>query len=771
LGNSKSKSLTVGVTLTVLVIAAVVGTAVWLLSLPIPTPADYRAQNYDVQFDEWGIPTVSAPDWTSLIEEQGFVVASERLFQMDLIRRQAGGRLSELFGAKAVVHDASMRMEDREGVAERSVPMLPTDERATCEAYTAGVNRFIASRRSGWSTEYTILRSEPEPWSCKDTLLVVLSMNDMLTSTSSRELIHGLWSERLDADWAEFLFTYEHPWNPPLFGTKSPDGVKFPPIEKFIPMRPLAMNSPSSKQRIGEDDQAVGSNGWAWNGPTGTFLANDTHLGQNVPGIWYAMRLRVDRSQWVVGVTIPGLPGIVLGMNRHHAWGFTNTGEDVDDLLEETISPDGQNYLAAGTLENPQWEPIIRKMSVVRIKGGGEQKVEAKFTRRGPLQKYDGSSDKLYSRQWLGLRDGLLRIPISRLNASQSWEEINAVLDNMKLPAQNVMIADRNGNLGYRVAGTGPLRQPSGLGRVPVKGPAGEWLGLEPPEQRRRLLIPADPNQPTSLVTANQRIWIDDYGHEWYSEDRAQGIRDRLAGRTDLTAEDMLSIQLDTTSRFRKLLLNWVARHANPTDPGATALTTRWSQWNGNADADQRTFTDSVLVDKELTSVLIGRVREAFLPEKTADFEYRWALKRAWQIALLERENGMQIFGLNDAEVANHLLKHALARQGDELYSRTNKWKAQHPFVAAVPVLGRLFAVKEFDQVGFADLVRAESPKFGPAKRLIWDLRNPQNSKWILPVGQSGHVASKHYKDQQDAWNEGRVLPVFSSSDDFDFSP
>jgi penicillin amidase len=751
-----------------LIILAGILTAMGWMAYTASVP-DYKNRSWgdaSVGFDPYGFSTIDAKDWNSALKMQGNVVASERLFQMDLIRRQTAGRLSELFGEKALNHDKKMRQEDREGLAKRSVERLPQRQLQACNSYADGVNEFIAKNPGKWGVEYTILRTSPESWTCKDTLLVLLAMTDMLTSTSPKELVRGLWSMHLPEDWTEFLFTYEHPWNEPLFGEKSTLGVHFPKISNWIAPRSLEKKQ---SQVIGDSDAAPGSNGWAWSGDTGVWLANDTHLGQVVPGTWYGQRLRISNGRWVVGVTIPGIPGIVIGMNNDFAWGFTNTGEDVDDLVEERLSDDGTKWLAEIVDGKEIWEPIEIRHSEIRVKGKDSIKTSDRWTRRGPLVEFQTAKGKVFSRQWLGLREGLIQLPTEDLNLATSWEEFNQALDSMTIPAQNVMYADRVGNLGYRVSGTGVIRKEGHSGRIPVAGFTGEWQGLAPASSRLRKFLPSKSESVQSIVTANQRIWIDGHGHDWYGEDRSQAIKDRLAAKGKFSAEEMLDIQLDTRSRFRKMLLDWVVERGTPTTPEQENLLSRWQQWNGDAVSDVKTFSESIHVDSEFTRVLVGRVRETFLPHTTSDFEYRWSLKRAWQIAVLEHPDSMQMFGLQDKEVANHLLQYAALKSSEASYETLNRWKAQHPFVDNIPVIGKLFSVLEPDQYGFADLARAESPKFGPAMRLVWDLKDQANSRWILPVGQSGHPASPHWNDQQKHWHAGKILLVFPKDADWSF--
>jgi len=553
-----------------------------------------------------------------------------------------------------------------------------------------------------------------------------------------------------------------------MFGAKPPGGAPVPPREKYIPMRPLESKKQAALPVGG--DYMPGSNSWAWNGKTGTYLVNDPHLGQSVPGIWYTMRLKISNKEWVVGAALPGLPGIIIGMNQSLAWGFTNTGEDVDDYLAEKISPDGNSYLAEIRNGQEIWEPIQKKNHTLHINGSGDEVIESLATRRGPLIKRPDTGGGFFSRQWLALRAEALRLPVVKLNRAQNWEELNSAIDGLRVPAQNVLMADGKGNIGYRVSGSGVLRKITG--RIVQPGTTGEWVGIAPPEERRREFVSADPNAPTFMATANQRIWVDEFGQGWASDDRADRIREVLSSRSDFTATSMLELQLDTQGRFRRQLLNWVADNADSATRSKHASTIEsWRTWNGSSVANPQAFTESIDVETELLQILLGRVRETFLGDLPESYGYSWYTKRAWMVTILDTKDGMNVFGLNDSEVASSLLRFISGRKPSDSFEIANRWQAQHPFKDRIPLVGRFFGVKEFPQYGYFDLVRAESKTFGPSIRLVLNPKDPASSLWNQPVGQSGHIRSAHFRDFQRSWFGGEAHRVFPENEDWGFTP
>src|SRR5690606_2396635 len=250
---------------------------------------------------------------------------------------------------------------------------MPDEEKDSCDRYAEGVNRFIDKYPGRWGIEYTLLQVKPEPWACTDSLLVLIEMAETLTSSAYREARAGRWREYLPEDWWNFIYTLDHPWNRPYFGPQVPRYPKLPSSENFLPMAPISESAEPEEKAASLDlferVPAIGSNNWAYRGKNGAFLANDPHLGQNVPTIWYAIRLRVSKEDWVVGASLPGIPGVILGMNPQLAWAFTNTGEDVDDYLKETFSEDGATYLARTENDEEIWEPVIDKTFQVQVKG------------------------------------------------------------------------------------------------------------------------------------------------------------------------------------------------------------------------------------------------------------------------------------------------------------------------------------------------------------------------------------------------------------------
>lgn len=715
-----------------------------------------------VTFDTYGVPTVEAPDWSALIETEGYLHAGERLWQMDLIRRQAAGRLAEWFGEAAVESDVGRRQEDWAGVAQRAAALLPADQKQFCEAYARGVNRFIRENRHALGVEYTLLNVEAEEWNCADSVLVLMAMAEELTSVSRVELAHAGWRQHLTPEWDNFLYPDNHPWNLPYFGKPEHAGPVLPPPEQYLPAGPPSAADEVAALRV-EGVPPVGSNNWAWRGRSKYLLANDPHLGMSVPQLWYAIRLRTSPDDWVVGASLPGLPGLVLGMNANLAWAFTNVGEDVEDFLAERLNDDRTQYLDTDEQGNEVWRPIVRRTTTVRVAGAPPKEVTALFTRRGPLVRREALGEGDYSHQWLALDENALRLPLVGINRARNWEEFTAAFGEFRVPAQHVLYMDRDGNMGYLASGVAVERRVSGMWPEPAAD--GAWQGFKPVAERPRWFIPRDApaDAPRSLATANERNWVDKFGGYWASDDRKDRLRALLATDRELSHEDMEGFQLDTYSRYHRELAAWLVRHARPASPGQEEIVAGWRSWDGLAASGPEVFTQLDFAERALTKLLLGRVKRHFDGKSDAPMQrYVWDLKRAWVLKLLEADGNFAAFGLSEPEVAAYLLERVekeRAAGGLPVYTEANRWRAQHPFVAEVPLLGRLFKVEEYPQPGFYELVRMEAPEYGASVRLVWDLSDPAQSTWVFPVGQSGHVGSPHYDDMHALWKQGTARP------------
>lgn len=723
---------------------------------------DFLSAGESIQFDADGIPTIRTTSWERALELQGFATASERLWQMDLLRRSASGRLTEWFGdhPSAVRWDFNRRKELWQETADQAVEDLPEAERSACDHFTKGVNRFVEQANWTWGLEYVLLASRPEPWKCRDTMLILMALVDDMSRSFEIDAAGVAWRKHLPKSWQEFLFPDGHPWATPLFGTRS--AFSAIPEKDFLPDEPITNQDVGQENEM--DSTFRGSNNWVWRNPQSLLLANDPHMSMTVPQTWFAVRFVVretSKKNWAVGVSVPGIPGIILGRNQDIAWAFTNHREDVDDLLEETLSSDKKTYLASrdgkGT---PIWKPVEETPFVIHPRGGKPVEGVARRTHRGPLLELDELPGKMVSHQWLGFKRHMLRLPVLKLISATHWDSFNEAIDALASPAQNVLYADKLGNMGIRLSGTGVVRNVTGMEVQPAL--VGEWKGLESPSQRPRRFYPASSSpSPMHIATANEQVRTYPFGAYYASGIRKHRIETVLSQKPDQNAESMQALQGDRTSEYLPLFLKMLTTHAKTTPQELKEAVERWKKWDGDATHDAKTFSEAVAAHNRWTSLLLGRLRRRLLPADLQKARYDWKNRNAWLLRLVESPNTHRALGLEIGEVATWVLGDGKWLAKVDLYSHENRWMAQHPLAGAVPLLGTWMRLDEAPQTGFEGLVRIERPKFGASTRLVWDLMHPERSTWGFPVGQSGHVGSQHYKDLRRRWFGDKGIAVF----------
>jgi penicillin amidase len=698
-------------------------------------------KNAVIKRDRLGVISVKAKNWVELSQAQGYVVASERMFQLDLMRRKADGALSELFGKAALDFDLGQRVQAWRHYATIADRNLNEDQKAICDAYARGINQFLLEHPRRIGVEYTILQATPKPWSCVDSLLIVMLMSHQMSQTWSTDLDLKTWRDQLPGDWWSFAFPLRHPWNQPWFGTNGDVQT-----ESVRPQQPLPMSQlldADFKIRDPRSQITVdGSNSWAYRGRHGAWLANDPHLGNQVPQLWMPIRLEIDQGDWMVGTSLPGTPGILIGMNHHLAWSLTNNGEDVDDAVV-----------------TPKDTPTDNIISNIVTRGQPDSNVTIRITDKGPvIQKLNDGS--LVIRQWLLFKDGILNLPIVALNQARDWGSFNDAIDQFRIVPLNFTMLDRSGNMGLRVSGCDIER--AATGDFAVQWEQATWSSTCGVDHRRRLFIPANNGHETSFIsTANEQIWIDERRHNWADDDRAFRIRQVLSRSSDLTLADMRLLQLDTVSRLHRDFLQWVL--AQDTSEHVPKIQLQeWKNWDGNIRTCSTCMSEASDGIALLDQIILRKIEHQFTSGRGGLPKIRRNMDHARVVLLLEDPKITTLLGLDSKAIAVGLVK-ALARTPEnhrQDWHLRNKWASQHPFFGRIPVIGRLFAIDNPEQYGASSVPLAEQPHHGPSTRLIWNPSHPEQSLWAFPTGTSGHVRSPHYSNWSAIWQQGGLSTV-----------
>ncbi len=516
-----------------------------------------------------------------------------------------------------------------------------------------------------------------------------------------------------------------------------PDLPRLPELEGEAPAAALGL-APNACE------ETPGSNSWVVSGALTKsgrpILANDPHLGLNMPGIWLPMRFVIG-GHLVEGVTLPGLPGVTLGRSERVAWGFTNLYADVEDLYRETIV-DGKAKRGSG------WETVREREELIPVRGAAAERVLVRETSHGPLV-----SGNL-ALKWVALDPANLRLPSTQVMQAADSEGVKRALDEFPGPAQNVVWADAKGSIGWRATGLVPVRRPGTDGGVPYDGSdaSNDWRGFVPQAEMPRAENPAG----GFFATANQRVagtsWPYALASDWPSPARARRIAALLeAARREghkLDRADVEAIQLDTASPVLAATMGALA----PLLPANWAW--RFRGWDGRADAASAPF----LVARTFRRKFGERVLAAWhIPPEIGLAEYRVLdLARADDAAF--RRAGLGAKSALVGRAFDEALAEVSARnREDPVRSRwgdANRLAVRHP-LGRMPGLSWLFDPPSFPQSGATGVVRVASGTFGQSMRFIVDWGAPAEATLVIPFGVSGHVGSPHRFDQVPLWRDG----------------
>jgi penicillin amidase len=740
--------------------------------------------------DALGIPTVQAANRVDLARAMGVLHGQDRFFQMDLSRRRAAGELAALVGPRAIALDREIRTHRFRTVAHRAVALLAPADRAVLEAYVAGVNAGLGSLGAK-PFEYLLLRQDPQPWRAEDSLLVVLSMFITLQDTDgSYEATLATMSDVLPAEMFALMAPRGTEWDSPVAG----DSFQTPAIpgrEVYdLRMRRTGKPPVDIKRRpeiawgvggwepgvAGREPEsiAVGSNNWAVAGRLtaggSALLANDMHLGIRVPNTWY-------RAAWewpdhkLYGVTLPGVPAMVVGSNTHVAWGFTNTYADWSDIV--LLDTDPARPSAYRTPDG--WRDIATHEETIDVAGQPSQRHTVQWTTWGPLLGPDHRG-RARAYRWVAHSAERLAASVTPLEDARTVEEAFDAANGLGTPGQNFVVADRSGRIGWSIYGSIPRR--NGFdGLLPVSWADGTrgWSGWLQDAEYPRLLDGRDGR----IWTANARVvggdllnLLGDGSYEVGS--RARIIRDRLMAQEQFTARDMLGIQLearaDFLARWRELILKTLTPDVTRNHEQRASFRTIVERgWPGEALPESaayrltRQFRDLVS-ERIFTSVL------AECYEADESFDYTTVRRREgpmWRIVSEQPQHLLDpryttwtdmLVDAVDTTIADVTREHA-GNLEDRRWSEFNVTAFRHPLSAAVPLLGRWLDMPRNEIPGDLYTPRMAWGSVGASERMVVSPGREAEGIMHMPTGQSGHPLSPFYSNSHDAWVKGEPTP------------
>jgi penicillin amidase len=740
--------------------------------------------------DALGIPTVRGATRVDVARATGFLHAQDRFFQMDLARRRAAGELAALVGVRAVALDREIRIHRFRAEAQRGVSLLSARDREILEAYTAGVNAGLQALGAR-PFEYLLLRQAPAPWTPDDSLLVVLSMFVTLQDPDGEyEATLATMADVLPGAMVEFLTPRGSEWDAPLVGAAfAVPSIPGPDVYNLratrARRRPRPAPGPSAFGRERET-AAIGSNSFAVAGRLtpdgGALVANDMHLGIRVPNTWYRASLEwsdpssPDGPSQITGVTLPGVPAVVVGSNTHVAWGFTNTYSDWSDIVLLDVDPDRPNaYLT------PQgWRTFERHDEVIEIAGQPPEPQTVRWTIWGPVLEPDHQG-RPRAYRWVAHSAEQLATSLTPLESARTIGEAFDEANGLGTPGQNLVVADRSGSVGWSVYGSMPRRR--GLdGQIPASWSDGSrgWDGWLTDSEYPRIVNPLNGR----IWTANARVvdgeMLARLGDGNYAiGSRARIIRDRLTARDRFTAADLLDIQLDTSaeflSRWRNLILETLTDAAiDGRDDRTLFRDVVAGEWSGQATADSAAYR----LTREFRALISERVIAFVLSEcyeADSAFDYTTVRRRDTPIWRLVTEQPQHLLDPQYATWTEMLLDTVDAtieqamrdrtgnlRPGDlrdRVWSEYNVTAYRHPLSGAVPFVGRWLDMPTAALPGDLYTPRVHSGAIGASERMVVSPGHEADGIMQMPTGQSGHPLSPFYANSHTAWVKGEPTP------------
>ena len=746
-----------------------------------------------IERDAHGIPHVRAGSEHDAYFGLGVAHAQDRLWQMETHRRIGAGRLAEVFGESALDTDRFLRALGVRRAAAAQWQHLDAASRAALQAYAAGVNAVLRTELRARPPEFVILGIEPEPWDPVDSLAWGIMMAWDLGANWTTELLRLRLALQMPVARINQLL-------PAYPGETLPATADYAALFRGLGLAGGALQT--AWQRLPEiappsGVEGVGSNNWVVAGShtsTGRpLLANDPHLKLSAPALWYFARLEAPGLK-VAGATLPGLPVVVLGQNEHIAWGFTNTGPDVQDLYLEQI-----DAADAGRYRTPDgWAPFETGTEIIKVKGRPDVAVTWRRTRHGPVISDAGSTaDVLGPRDKpgyaLAMRWPALDAdsdPVGTARVMQNATTVAAFVDATRsfvAPMQNMVVADRGGHIGFVSPGRVPVRKPENdlRGLVPAPGwdARYDWVGWIPADETPRESDPAR----GWIATANQRVTAPDYPHyitsEWALPYRQQRIEQMLRARPKHTIEDLAAMQADEKSLAALVLLPWL-RKAESAHPLAAA-----------AQAQLQSFDGTMAAERAAPLILWAWQRQlarGIFQDDAGDALWERSLAtRSFQDALegvLERDDASwcddrrtpaaETCAMQSGAALTRALDELQARFGSDVaqwqWGQAHQARSEHRPFSRVKALARWFELRvpvggdthtvNVGRVGLRpDATTGELylDEHGPSLRAIYDLGNPAQSRFMHSTGQSGILFSPFFRSFVEPWAAVQYMPVW----------
>ncbi len=739
--------------------------------------------------DKWGVAHIYAQNEHDLFWAQGYVAAQDRLFQLEIWRRQATGTVAELLGPQEIKRDIGTRLFQYRGDINTELNSYHPHGQQIVGAFVEGINAYVAEVRDSpekLPVEFRLLHTKPGFWTPE----VVISRHQGLLSNIRDELNFGRLVHLIGADKLRELQWF-HPQSssePDLTLRVNGEQLMQPILELYEAFR-LPLKFPggdgTTGARIGATDeeeacnraknddwfdtekQYVGSNNWVVSGQKTAsgypMLANDPHRAQSVPSLRYMVHL--NAPGWnVAGAGEPTLPGVSIGHNDYGAWGLTIFDTDNEDLYVYETNPANPNqYKYRG-----QWEAMKTLTETIPVKGQSAVSVTLKYTRHGPVVFEDAQHHRVYAVRSGAREPGCSPYLASlRMNQAKNWTEFRAACLASKIPGENMVWSDRQGTIGWQAVGLAPIR-PNFTGLVPVPGDGRyEWAGYLPIQQLPNKLNPAE----GFIATANNNLTAPDFPHRnaigwvWASPSRAHRIEEVLATGQRKTMTDMMALQADYLSLPARTLVPLLSDLSSPDTETERAMA-YLRKWDYKLDPGSVAASIYVAWETQLRQT----THRQLVPERARPYLKTLPLKRVIDhlMAPTDSRDSLLLACLTRA-VAD--LKTRLGPDPDDWQygQRTNKHiQLTHPLSALADAATRAqLNLGPIPRGGNAETVNATgndlTQTHGASFRILVDTEDWDKTLSINTPGQSGDPASPHYRDLYDIWGRNGYFPFYFS--------
>lgn len=774
----------------VLFVIVVIAAFVYLRKLSRQGLPDYNSEvmlegmsgEVTVYRDSYGIPHISAANEADLYRATGYVMAQDRLWQMDLFRRVTAGRLSEIFGPDLLDTDLLMRALR---IPEKSALVLERQDlevRTALDNFADGVNQYLEQQRKNLPLEFTLLGYRPENWEAGHSVNLI-----------------GFMAWDLTMPWASEVL---------LFKIAQAMGADEPRLKELIPdlvLHPTFAYPEYNFENIGREERGnllsgshrlaalgfspfSGSNNWAVSGKKSVsgkpLFANDMHLGLNVPGIWYQMHQVVKGKLNVTGVSLAGAPFVVAGHNERIAWGMTNAMVDDMDFYLETIKPDDPNmYRFQG-----EWREMEVRTEKIGVKGGEVEQKTLRFTHRGPvISDFKGVKEHALSMRWIGNEYSNEVRSVYRLNRAGDWEEFKEAARTFFSISQNISYADVEGNIGLYYCVGVPLRKGEGIFVVPGDTDEYDWQGFIPFEELPHVFNP----ESGFVSSANNRPVGEGYPYylsRWFALPyRIDRIREMLTAKEKLGVEDFKAMHADVRSLlvedFLSVILENLADLEDLNEVEAEAFNILRS-WDGTLGKDSpaallfekmRYFLLKNLTLDELREDLFDELLNCSALYDNLLAEAFLTRKSLWSDDVTTpdvQEDFSFIITKSFRDTVQDLTTGLGMKPGEWQWGRIHQVFLQHP-LGSVKWLDRIFRLNRgpFPVGGsfhtvcpFSYNFKLFQSNYGPSHRHIFTLEDWDNSLSVIPTGVSGVPSSPFYCNQTPLYLEGRYHPDYISS-------